>query len=311
MANNFLAAKKLFTQAYRRTIREIYFVKKFFLPANNRELFHCLVQYVEKDGLISKRILKKIFPRFPLDWPSHRKICAKKRLEEKFLNYCLENYERSNSQLFQDLLVLFFLEEKKGGYFVEFGATNGVDLSNSFQLEKRFAWQGILAEPARSWQSALKANRSCDLDFRCVWSITGELLEFSEADSAAFSTISQFSDRDMHSPARFKGKKYFVETISLDELLRVHTSPADIDYLSIDTEGSEFDILAKFDFHGKNIKIITVEHNYVNPSRENLHKLITNNGFIRIFADFSQFDDWYVNRQLINDECCFDANSTS
>src|ERR1017187_1984592 len=51
----------------------------------------------------------------------------------------------SKSQLRQDLMVLSELDFKRGGYFVEFGATNGVTLSNTYLLEKEYGWTGILA----------------------------------------------------------------------------------------------------------------------------------------------------------------------
>lgn len=64
----------------------------------------------------------------------------------------------SKSQLLQDVFVLHELNFKEGGFFVEFGATNGVELSNSHLLEKEFHWQGILAEPARVWYDDLKKS---------------------------------------------------------------------------------------------------------------------------------------------------------
>src|SRR5450631_2035857 len=47
---------------------------------------------------------------------------------------------QSKSQLRQDLFVLTMLDFKRNGYFVEFGATNGSDLSNTYLLEKSFGW---------------------------------------------------------------------------------------------------------------------------------------------------------------------------
>ena len=46
------------------------------------------------------------------------------------------------SQIGQDVFVLYSLNWKKGGYFLDFGATNGVDLSNTYLLEKDFGWKG-------------------------------------------------------------------------------------------------------------------------------------------------------------------------
>ena len=51
------------------------------------------------------------------------------------------------SQIYQDIFVLYTLNWKRNGFFVEFGATNGFDLSNSYLLEKDFGWKGILCEP--------------------------------------------------------------------------------------------------------------------------------------------------------------------
>src|SRR6056297_216441 len=63
----------------------------------------------------------------------------------------IENLNFSKSQLRQDLFVLSELGFKQHGFFVEFGATNGIDLSNTYLMEARFGWNGILAEPARLW----------------------------------------------------------------------------------------------------------------------------------------------------------------
>src|SRR4051812_27412118 len=69
----------------------------------------------------------------------------------------------SQGQLHQDLFVLSQTNLKKGGYFVEFGAANGRHLSNTWLLEQRFGWTGIVAEPARHWRQELTANRRCQI----------------------------------------------------------------------------------------------------------------------------------------------------
>ena len=201
--------------------------------------------------------------------------------------------DKSKSQIEQDLFVLYELDDKRNGYFVEFGATNGVDLSNTHLLEKEFGWTGILAEPAKVWAEELVKNRSCHIDFDCVWSKSGETLEFNEVNAAELSTINVFSNLDQHARTRERGFKYTVNTISLVDLLKKYNAPKDIDYLSIDTEGSEYDILSAFDFDSYNIKIITCEHNYT-PMQEKIYELLTSKGYTRKFTECSYFDDWYV-----------------
>jgi FkbM family methyltransferase len=205
----------------------------------------------------------------------------------------LKNLKKSKSQIRQDLFVLSELCFKRNGVFVEFGATDGINLSNTFLLEKEFGWTGILAEPAKCWHNDLRKNRNCHIDTRCVWSDSDSTLIFNEVYDAGLSTIDRYSQNDFHKEQRENGKTYEVKTISLLDLLNHYSAPKQIDYLSIDTEGSEFEILSHFDFDKYEFKVITCEHNFT-PMRENVHKLLTSKGYLRKFADVSQVDDWYV-----------------
>jgi FkbM family methyltransferase len=215
--------------------------------------------------------------------------------DRKFLLSCARYIGDSKAQLLQDLFALHCVDFKPSGFFVEFGATNGIQLSNTHILEVKFGWMGILAEPARCWTASLRANRNCAIDSRCVWTATGEKLPFLEASDAELSTIGNFASRsDAHATTRSESEKYDVETISLADLLLAHEAPRKIDYLSIDTEGSEYLILSHFDFDAFDIKVITVEHNYVETDRNQIHRLLTSKGYVRRLEKFSQWDDWYV-----------------
>jgi FkbM family methyltransferase len=217
----------------------------------------------------------------------------------RFVSFCAANLARSRAQLFQDLFVVFALNAKRNGFFVEFGATNGLDLSNTAILEKDFEWKGVLAEPAKCWHEALKANRLATIDHRCVWSGTGDTLAFTETPMAEFSTLTTLVGSDGHLPNRANGKDYPVETVSLNDLLKGHNCPRQIDYLSIDTEGSELEILRAFKFDDYDISVVTVEHNFRESNRQALFDLLTSKGFVRLFEAFSQFDDWYVKRSVV------------
>ena len=205
----------------------------------------------------------------------------------------IKNLIYSKSQLKQDLFVLSQLEFKKNGFFVEFGATDGLDLSNTFILEKRFDWNGILVEPGLSWHKTLKKNRDVIIDKNCIWKESGKKLIFNETNKLEFSTIDEFTSSDSHKSTRKNGRKYEVKTISLEELLLKYNAPRIIDYLSIDTEGSEFSILENFNFNKFKFKIITIEHNYT-KMREKIYRLLIQKGYVRKFEDLSRWDDWYI-----------------
>jgi FkbM family methyltransferase len=199
----------------------------------------------------------------------------------------------SKSQLGQDLMAISHLKYKRQGYFVEFGASDGMHFSNSYMLEKNFGWKGIVAEPARVWQRNLVENRSCNIDFRCVWREDNELLQFCEAEIAVLSTLKVFQDKDLHRDSRINNHTYDVQTISLNSLLTEHEAPRMIDYLSIDTEGSELEILKAFDFTMHEFGFISIEHNHT-PDKQEIQDLLTSKGYSIVAAEISDFDMWFI-----------------
>jgi len=197
----------------------------------------------------------------------------------------------SRSQLGQDLWVLEKLDWKQGGFFVEFGATDGVLLSNSWLLERHFGWKGICAEPNPKLFERLQMNRSCTLSPACVYRTSGETMSFILAD--AYGGLEEFGREDQHIGTRDAyvavGNTIQVTTTSLLDLLRQNDAPEVIDYLSIDTEGSELAILEGFDWGSYQIRCISVEHNFT-KQRESIRKLLERQGYERREA---KWDDWY------------------
>jgi hypothetical protein len=76
-------------------------------------------------------------------------------------------------------------------------------------------------------------------------------------------------------------------------LLNEYNAPKFVDFLSIDTEGSEFEILRNFDFQSYRFGAICVEHNFAD-TRGKINKLLLANGYVQVHPELSDFDDWYV-----------------
>jgi FkbM family methyltransferase len=217
--------------------------------------------------------------------------------ELKFIGHCLANANDSQSQNYQDIFVLYETNYKRDGYFVEFGATDGISISNTLLLQEKYGWQGILAEPNPYWHEALEKNRSNrHISKECVYSETGKEIEFIASNAPDLSSIKELAAKDEHEAARNEGQTILVKTISLVDLLDKYEAPEEIDYLSIDTEGSEYVILKAFFDNPKKytIKTMTVEHNYIVQDREKIHALLVQNGYKRKFHEFSRCDDFYV-----------------
>ena len=246
-----------------------------------------IIKIVTFNALVEKykKLLKEASPSL-IAWEARSEILDLTVLEE------------SNSQFNQEFFVLSILNFKTRGYFVEFGACNGKDFSNTFILENKYNWNGICAEPNRSYHSNLIKNRKCELDFRCVFSRSGEMIEFCETKISELSTIANFKKSDFNRIDRNPIKSYLVETVTLIDLLNEHNAPSLIDYISIDTEGSEFEILKNFDFDKYTVKVWTIEHNYTS-NRKKIFELMVNNGYVRVLSSVSEVDDWYIHKSLI------------
>ena len=226
--------------------------------------------------------------KLPYFWNLSRSI---KNVDEKFLkfySFLLGNARLSKSQLYQDLFVLFTFQEKKNGTFLEYGATDGLNLSNTFLLENRFNWRGLLAEPSKKWHSSLKKNRqNSKIIKECIYSETGKNLNFFTSDAGELSTLEEFRQSDISSmPGNTNlrnksGYNHKVLTISLNDVFKKYFNNSTIDYMSVDTEGSELLILQNFDFKKFSPKIVTVEHNYT-ENQKKLDALFIENNYTRL-----------------------------
>lgn len=261
--------------------------------------------------LYLKYFINKFLEKFDLKLTKssvYRKLLKNnKEYDQKFLNFVGQDSKflfniirylpHSESELRQDLFVLNETNFKRNGYFIEFGLGNGKHVSNTYLLEKNFNWKGIVSEPAKIFHNKIIKNRNCHFEKLIIWKESNVNLIFKETLIPETSTIKDLYDIDDYNYYRKNGKEYLVTTISLNDLLKKFKCPKIIDYLSIDTEGSEFDILNSFNFNHYHFKIITVEHNY-NKNREKINKLLNKNGYSIKYKNLTAHDDWYINNSL-------------
>jgi FkbM family methyltransferase len=217
------------------------------------------------------------------------------KLYEKF-SFTTETY----SQLGQDVLALFCFENTPG-YFVEFGACDGIIMSNTFLLETYHGWNGILVEPVPYYNRVLKNKRDCIIvDDVCVSDKSDEIVKFMEVrDFQCVSGMTSDAFKDSWAGIRKSNANTFdVKTISLKDLLDNNNAPQYIEFLSVDTEGSEFKILNAYDF-SREFGLITVEHNHT-ENKELIEKLLQEKGYIQILHNKSRHDSWFVSEKVYN-----------
>jgi FkbM family methyltransferase len=215
---------------------------------------------------------------------------------DDFVSVLEKNKDKSAAQNFQDIWVLHETGFKKNGFFVEFGATDGITGNNTCLLEKEYEWTGILAEPNPHWHNDLFLNRKCNITKKCVYIKSGVEVDFLLTDAPDLATIKGFGNDDEWMQARKNAPSIKVPTITLFELLGHYNSPEIIDYISVDTEGTEYGILNAFFKQNADkykVRAITVEHNFT-PMRDKLFELMTANGYRRVFTEVSRWDDFFV-----------------
>ena len=206
----------------------------------------------------------------------------------------------SKSQLNQDIHVITYYNNKQNGYFIEIGASDGISLSNTYILEKNYGWSGICVEPIPTEFLKLQQNRSCLCYDYAVYSTSNLLLPFAVKNFNMCSGLVNTMDNEVvindviynRSVNHDLNEIINVKTISFSDLLKKSDAPKFIEYLSIDTEGSELEILSSIDFNTYKFGMIDVEHNFVEPRRSKIRELLEKNNYI--YNKENQFDDNYI-----------------
>ncbi len=207
-----------------------------------------------------------------------------------------DNFSKSRSQLLQDLFVMLATRNKRDGFFVEIGVGDGENLSNTYLMEKQFGWSGILAEPNIRFHDSIAAKRSAILDRRAVFSQSGLTLDLlMDSNVGELSTLVDFDGRDSHVR---EGTNVPVETVTLDDLLTQHNAPETIDYMSIDTEGSEYEIVRSLDLTKWKVMVFSIESNFDIEKTKKIEAILLPNGYKPAAQSFSQFDSWYLHPEL-------------
>lgn len=209
------------------------------------------------------------------------------------------NFAEYKSQIEQDrYLNETFFHNKKNGVFIDIGAYDGKDHSNTYFFEKDLEWSGICFEPLPHAFAQLKQNRNCICVNACVAPQDGivNFFEVLGAPDMLSGIVNTYDPRHLerlkHEVAT-RGGSYSIKqipSVNFNKVLAEH-GISYVDYLSMDTEGSEMEILRSIDFDTVYIYAITVENNYRDPE---MRQLLESKGFTYIGYIANQ-DDVYIN----------------
>ena len=229
-------------------------------------------------------------------------IYIKRDIYEKFIN---ENSISYQSQWDQDkILNNELFKNNKNGIYIDIGAHDGISGSNSYFFEKKLQWDGICIEANPNIYKSLVKNRTSK-NLNCAIYNKNDKIEFclNEGYTEMLSGIKETYDNQhverINSEINLTGgkqNKITVNCFTLNHILEKYNYSI-IDYLSIDTEGSEKEIITNIDFNKYHINVINFEVNYENENYKLIQKYLLDNNFK--FYKKIQGDDVFINNKLL------------
>jgi FkbM family methyltransferase len=198
-----------------------------------------------------------------------------------------KSWSNSASQLGQEFLPTFYGHEL--GFFCEVGANDGLRFSNTFFLES-MGWNGVLIEPDPRNLKPLTESRSVSILPFCATNDDEIEITLNLAKDTLYSGI---SPHELKKKARAEDVAH-VLGFKLVTMLEKVSAPRFIDFMSIDTEGNEFEVLLGMDFHQYQVAILCVEHNYDYKKLKKIRLLLHSYGYRQVLKAASQFDAWFI-----------------
>ncbi|WP_167527580.1 FkbM family methyltransferase [Desulfosarcina alkanivorans] len=187
------------------------------------------------------------------------------------------------AQYGEEVVLWRYFKNKKRGFLVDIGAADGVRYSNSRYLIKYYDWRGILVEPHPEFvkRLALLYDDQPDISI-CPYAIAEKeeirpFFMYGKDKHAQVSTLSEnFRDRAI---ARH-GDKYLppikIQTKPIRNVLQELNSPREIDFMSVDCEGTDMQVLRSMDWENYRVKLVCVEHSM---ERDGLTQFMQQKGF--------------------------------
>lgn len=207
------------------------------------------------------------------------------------------------SQAGQDqyLFKKFFWNKKQAGIFVEFGifisfrlnsgARNGIEHSNTYFYENALGWKGLLIEAIPNEFATLAQNRPNSLTLNAAICPKRSVAQFLVSKFGGWHGL-----KDQYPEFRkdSETETIKVQCYTLNEVLGA-SGFRHIDYMSVDTEGSEVDLLEAFDFEKFVVDILVVEVLTAEIEKKiRLEALMASKGYTKIIDYVVAEDTWDV-----------------
>ena len=156
---------------------------------------------------------------------------------------------------------------KQNGVFIDIGAYDGLDISNTYYFEKFANWAGVCIEPNPNKFKLLQQNRNCILENCAISDIEGNLdfisisgngasgSGFDDTSGKVIETAISENKKDGGTWERIKVSTYKLSTILDKHKIRI------VDYCSIDVEGFEINVVESINWNNYYVQYLSIERN--------------------------------------------------
>jgi len=219
-----------------------------------------------------KAILKQLLP------PSLRGA-----LKHFYNNYLGGFATQSYAQEGEDLVLPRIFETQATGFYVDVGAHHPQRFSNTYFFYKK-GWRGINIDAMPGSMRAFNRQRPRDVNIEKPVASMQQMLTYYTFNEPAFNGFSKALSEQRNGMAHFKiVATQEIETTTLTDLLdRYLPAGQYIDFLSVDVEGLDLDVLQSLDFKRYRPTIILVEmlgNNLAEMMAEPMYQLLTKQGY--------------------------------
>jgi len=190
-------------------------------------------------------------------------------------------------QAAEQRLVQLFFDEVREGYFVEVGASDPVQYSQTWHLEQR-GWRGVLIEPIAELCESLRRNRprSITVQAACGAPEQRGQVEFYVAEGFRRSTLKK---NNLSLNVSFV-RTDIVELKTLDDILE-EIDPPNIHFVSIDVEGLQLEVLLGFSLQKYRPQLLLVEDHLYNLRT---HRYLVQQDYRLVKR--TSLNNWYIPR---------------
>lgn len=207
------------------------------------------------------------------------------KLSERYCSHVLGIY----SQYGEDIVLDRLLKSPGEGFYVDIGANDPVKFSNTLRFYNR-GWRGVNIEPNPKKYNDICLARPADVNLNVGVGVDAGVLPFYIIDPDTLSTF----DRRVADTALSEGfrlsRTIDIQVVCLEKVLAEHGNGGRIDFMSIDVEGAEIQVLRSNDWRRYRPRLILIEVNRAEIEIEGFLSEIDyidiySNGTNKIYAD--------------------------